>query len=66
MHTKFALYKIVTGKYLKVDMNSKYFLSQHLLSSYSLIGTLYSKATIVDIMDKGKGANILCDGEVTA
>lgn len=24
-------------------------------------GTLHSKATIVDIMDKGKGANILCD-----
>ena len=38
--------------------------SHHKLILIPLLGMLHSKATIIDIMDKGKGANILCDGKV--
>lgn len=31
---------------------------------YLLLGTLHSKAAIVDILDKGKGANILIDSKL--
>lgn len=56
---------ISPGQHLMLLL-AKYY--HHLFSRYylytSCLGTLHSKATIVDIMDKGKGANILCDGKV--